>query len=135
MLYLRRLAIAAALLPAALGSLHAQTDAPATAEQVRMRRAPATVGGLWCGAGLLTGFSLEIAQQYQDIEARLIRKGRVREITGHMEGATLFANAQHDHSMELRAVDNELRIVAATGQLALARGQFFIRAAGGSCSN
>ena len=36
--------------------------------------------------------------------------------------------------MELLAQGNELRIVGATGVLALATGQFFTRAAGGSCS-
>jgi hypothetical protein len=134
MLYLRRLALAAALLPAAVLPLHAQTPVEA-AEPVAMRHAPAKVGGLWCGAGLLTGFSLEIAQQYADFQARLIRKNRVRQITGHLDGSTLHTDPQRDHTMELQARGDELRIMDATGQLALARGQFFTRAAGASCSN
>jgi hypothetical protein len=135
MLYLRRLALAAALLPAAVFPLRAQTAAPAPAEQVAARHAPTMVGGVWCGAGLLGGFTLEIAQQYQKFEAKLIRKGRVREITGHLEGATLHTDPQRDHTMELLARGDELRITDATGQLALARGQFFTRAVGGSCTN
>lgn len=135
MLYSRRLAIAAALSAASLFSLAAQ-PAPVSAEPVAMRHAPAHVGGLWCGAGLLTGFYLEIAQQYQQFEAKLIRHGRVRrEITGHMEGATMRTDPQRDHTMELLAAGNELRIIDGTGQLALAKGQFFTRAVGGSCTN
>lgn len=135
MLYSRRLAIAAALSAASLLPLGAWS-APSPAEQVSMRHAPAPVGGLWCGAGLLTGFSLDIAQQYQQFDARLIRKGRVRrEITGHMEGAVMRTDPQRDHTMELVAAGNELRITDGTGQLALAKGQTFTRAVGGSCTN
>ncbi len=134
MLYSRRLATAAVLFAASLLPLAAQSASPAT-EPVALLHAPAPVDGLWCGAGLLAGFTLDIAQQYQQIEARLIRKGRVREITGHMEGAVLHTDPQRDHTMELLAAGNELRIVDATGKLALTRGQFFTRAVGGSCTN
>ena len=133
--YSRRLASAAALAAACLLPLGAQSASPG-AEQVSLRHAPAPVGGLWCGAGLLSGFALDIAQQSQQIDARLIRKGRVRrEITGHMEGAMLRTDPQRDHTMELLAAGNELRIVGATGQLALAKGQFFTRAVGASCTS
>jgi hypothetical protein len=37
--------------------------------------------------------------------------------------------------MDLLAAGNELRIVGATGKLALTKGQFFTRAAGGSCTS
>jgi hypothetical protein len=111
------------------------TPAGAPPEQVSMRHArPASVGGLWCGAGLLGGFTLEIAQQLRDVQAKLIRKGRVREITGHVEGSLLKADPQRDQTMELRAEGDQLRIVAATGVLALATGQSFTRASGDSCS-
>jgi hypothetical protein len=93
------------------------------------------VGGLWCGAGLLRDFTLEIAQQYQQIDARLIRRGKVRQITGRIDGATLRTDPQRDESMELLAQGNELRITGATGVLALATGQSFTRAAGGSCTH
>jgi hypothetical protein len=134
MLYSRRVAIAASLWALALLPLGAQAASPSP-EPVSLRHAPAPVGGLWCGAGLLTGFTLDIAQQSRQIDARLIRKGRVREITGHMEGAMLRTDPQRDQTMELIAAGNELRIVDATGKLALTKGQFFTRAAGGSCSN
>jgi hypothetical protein len=100
-----------------------------------VRQGATMVGGLWCGAGLLREFTLEIAQQYHEVEGRLIRKGRVREITGRVEGAMLKTDPQRNETMELLAQGNELRITAATGVLALARGQFFTRAVGGSCSH
>jgi hypothetical protein len=104
-------------------------------EQVAMRHGGlASVGGLWCGAGLLNEFTLEIAQQLDDVRGKLVRKGRVREITGQVEGTRLKVDPQRDHTMELLAEGNQLRITAATGMLALATGQSFIRASGGSCT-
>lgn len=94
----------------------------------------ASVGGLWCGVGLLQGFSLEIAQHAQNLQGRLMRKQRVREITGHVEGARVITDAQRDHTMELLAEGDQLRIVTGTGVLALAAGQAFTRAPGGSCT-
>ena len=106
--------------------------APTSASgQVTLRQgSTANVGGLWCGAGLIHEFTLEIAQQFQNVQGRLTRKTRVREITGHVEGALVKSN----ETMELLAQGNELRVVDATGLLALARGQSFTRAAGGSCN-
>jgi hypothetical protein len=115
----------------------ARSVAVAGAALVAAGAAPAAivpVGGTWCGAGLLRDFTLDIAQQYQHFEARLIRRGKVREITGRLDGATLRTDPQRNETMELLAQGNELRIIGATGVLALAKGQFFTRAAGGSCS-
>lgn len=97
--------------------------------------APAPVGGMWCGAGLLRDFTLEIAQQTQQVNARLIRRGKVREISGRVEGRMVRTDPQRNETMELLAQGNELRITAATGMLALAKGQFFTRAAGGTCTS
>lgn len=105
-------------------------------DAVRVRQGSvASVGGLWCGAGLLHEFSLEIAQHLQNVEGKLVRKGRVREITGHVEGSLVKVDPQRDHTMELRVQGDELRIIGATGVLALATGQSFTRAAGASCSS
>jgi hypothetical protein len=129
----RLLALACAVL--ALGAPLASRAAPPE-EQVAARSAGfASIGGLWCGAGLLHEFSLDIAQRMQNVEGKLARKGRVREITGHVEGSLVKVDPQRDHSMELRVQGDELRIVAATGMLALATGQSFMRAAGGSCTS
>ena len=132
--YSRRLSLAASLFAVALLPLGAQAASPVS-DPVSLRHAPAPVGGLWCGAGLLTGFTLDIAQQSQQIDARLIRKGRVREITGHVEGTLVKVDPQRDHSMELRAEGDELRIIGATGLLGLAVGQSFTRAGGASCTS
>ena len=116
----------------------ANDSAPADAvpdQQVSMRQSrTASVGGLWCGAGLLNGFSLEIAQQFEKVQGKLVRKDRVREITGHVEGTLVKTDPQRDHTMELRAEGDQLRITGATGVLALATGQSFTRAVGGSCT-
>lgn len=130
----RRALVATALALAAPLAALAQSPAPAGEEVSLNRMGAASVGGTWCGAGLLNGFSLEIAQQLQNVQGRLIRKGRVRELTGHVEGTTVKVDPQRDHSMELRAEGDELRIIAATGMLALAVGQSFTRAAAGSCT-
>jgi hypothetical protein len=121
---------AAALPPAARSA----TPGPGMAQAVTSRGTPTMIAGLWCGAGLLHNYVLEIAQQYQRVDARLIRRGRVQELTGHMDGPLLRADPQRDHSIDLLAEGNELRIVQASGVLALATGQFFTRAVGGSCT-
>jgi hypothetical protein len=119
----------AALSPAAYA-----TPAPQGVDLVPTR-APVAVAGLWCGAGLLHNYMLDIAQEYQRVEAKLIRRDRVHELTGHMDGPILRADPQRNHTMELLAQGNELRIIGASGLLALARGQFFTRAVGGSCTH
>ena len=132
MLYLARLATVSAAVLALAAPLGAQASA---ADQVALRGAPEKVSGLWCGAGALSSFSLQIAQQYERFEAKLVRKGRVREITGRVEGQMVRTDPQRNETMELLARGNELRIVGATGVLALAKGQFFTRAPGGSCTS
>jgi hypothetical protein len=81
----------------------------------------------------LGDFSLDIAQRLHDFEARLVRKGRVREITGHIEGTRIRTDPQRNETLELEALGDQLRITGGTGPLALARGQSFTRASGGSC--
>jgi hypothetical protein len=130
---LRPAAFAAAALAIAALPLAVNATPAMSPEHVAVRQGTANVGGLWCGAGLLREFTLEIAQHYQDVQARLVRKARVREITGHVQGALVKTDPQRDHTMELLAQGNELRIVGASGMLAMAKGQFFTRATGGSC--
>jgi hypothetical protein len=131
---LRHPTFAAAAL--ALAAVTVQASPAEPSQQVALRQGTtANVGGVWCGAGLLRDFTLEIAQHYQNVQGKLVRKSRVREITGHVDGMTVRTDPQRDHTMELLAQGNELRIVGATGVLALAKGQFFTRAAGGSCTH
>jgi hypothetical protein len=120
----------------ALLAISTPAHAETASEQVAVRQGgTADVGGVWCGAGLLSEFTLEIVQELQAVQGRLTRKARVREITGHVEGTLVKTDPQRNESMELLAEDNTLRIVEATGVLALARGQSFTRAAGGSCTH
>lgn len=97
--------------------------------------APAHVAGLWCGAGLLHEFSLEIAQRSESVTGKLVRKNKVREITGRVEGTQVLTDTHRDHSMDLRLDGDALRIVGATGVLSLATGQFFTRAPGATCTS
>lgn len=100
-----------------------------------VQASPAHVAGLWCGAGLLHEFSLEIAQREQSVVGRLVRKDKIREITGRVEGDRLHTDTHRDHSMDLQVDGDALRITGATGVLALATGQFFTRAPGATCTS
>jgi hypothetical protein len=128
----RRAAVLLVLAGLALGARAAEPASP-DGEAVAAR-GTARVGGMWCGSGLLNEFSLDIAQRYQDFQARLVRKGRVREITGRVDGAMVRTDPQRNETLELQAIGDELRVTAGTGMLALLRGQSFTRASGGSCS-
>ncbi|NNU42287.1 hypothetical protein [Ramlibacter montanisoli] len=103
----RPAAFAAAALAFAALPLAVSADPALAPEQVAVRQGTANVGGLWCGAGLLREFTLEIAQHYQDVQGKLMRKARVREITGHVHGAVVKTDPQRDHTMELLAQGNE----------------------------
>ena len=105
------------------------------AAPVAAKTAPAQVGGLWCGAGLLHEFSLEIAQQSRSVTGKLVRKDKIREITGRIEGSKVHTDTHREHSMDLEVEGDALRITGATGALALATGQYFTRAAGASCTS
>ena len=118
---------------AALAGAILPTMAADSAEAVATRGGTVAVAGLWCGAGLLHSYALDIAQEYNRVQARLTKRDRVYELTGHMDGPVLRADPQRNHTMDLLAEGNELRIIAGSGILALAKGQFFTRAVGGSC--
>lgn len=95
---------------------------------------PMKIGGLWCGVGLLHEFRLEMAQQFNQLEARLVRKHRVRQITGRIEGNTVRTDPQRNQTLELQALGNELRVTGGTGPLAILKGQAFTRATADSCT-
>jgi SAM-dependent methyltransferase len=95
---------------------------------------PAQVGGLWCGAGPLKDFSLQIAQRYQEFEGALTRRDRTRKVSGKIQGATVRTEAHRNGSLVLAASGNELRVTGGEGPLALLRGQAFQRASGASCA-
>jgi hypothetical protein len=95
---------------------------------------PMKVSGLWCGVGLLHEFRLEMAQQFNLVEAKLVRKNRIREITGRVDGSTVRTDPQRNHVLELQALGNELRVTSGTGPLAILKGQAFTRAIADNCT-
>jgi hypothetical protein len=94
----------------------------------------AVFDGLWCGTGLLHEFSLRLTQQQQDVQGTLVRRDRVREIGGHVEGETLRTQNTKVGSLVLERAGDELRITGGEGPLALARGATFQRAASAACA-
>ena len=45
--------------------------------------------GLWCGTGLLRDFSLHLTgRDTREVEGRLVRRDRVRDVKGEIEGKT-----------------------------------------------
>jgi len=94
---------------------------------------PARVEGLWCGTGLMRGGSLQLAQKYQAFDGVLRWRDRSRELAGRIAGNELRAPAGRHGELVLQVTGDTLRISGAEGNLALAQGQSFQRAAGGSC--
>lgn len=95
---------------------------------------PARVDGLWCGAGLLRGTSLQLTQRYQEFEGTLRFRERSRPLQGRIEGRTLRTPGGRAGELVLEAGEDRLRIAQAAGPLALATGQFFVRPQGPECS-
>ena len=95
---------------------------------------PAKVDGLWCGEGRLAGASLELKQHYQAFEGTLMYRKRSRDLTGRIDGITLRSMTLRAGELILQAVDGRLRISAAGGPIALARGGTFVHAPAGGCS-
>ena len=102
--------------------------------KVHLWMVPARVDGLWCGAGPLREFSIHIAQRFQNFQASIARRGRVRETTGRIEGATLRTAESRHGALVLEAAGNDLRVVGGSGPLAMIRGQSFTRAHGATCA-
>jgi SAM-dependent methyltransferase len=102
--------------------------------KVHLWTIPANIGGLWCGTGALRDFSLQVTQQFQDVEATLTRGQRVRLIQGRMNGAVLQTQSTRVGSLELTLEGTQLRISGGEGTLALARGAAFGRASGATCA-
>ncbi len=95
---------------------------------------PAQFDGLWCGTGLLHEFSLRLTQQHQQVHGTLVRRDRVREIEGRIEGAVLHTQATKIGSLVLERAGDELRVTGGDGIIALARGATFQLSGAGSCT-
>jgi SAM-dependent methyltransferase len=94
---------------------------------------PARFEGQWCGTGPIHEFSLQLSQEYQQVQGRLARRERVRVIEGRIEGATLRTQATRIGSLVLERHGDELRVTGGDGPLALAQGATFRRADGAGC--
>ena len=94
---------------------------------------PARFEGQWCGTGPIHEFSLQLSQEHQQVQGRLVRRERERVIEGRVEGATLRTQATRIGSLVLERHGDELRVTGGDGPLALAQGATFRRADGGGC--
>lgn len=92
------------------------------------------VGGLWCGAGLLRGASLELSQQRYKFNGTLRYRDRSRNVRGSIEGSTLRTFTEKAGELVLEVEGSRMRIESAGGNLALAVGQSFVRARGDDCA-
>lgn len=101
--------------------------------KIHLWTVPARVDGLWCAGGLLRGASLRLTQKYQTFEGTLAWRDRSRELAGTINGTELRTPAGSSGELVLQAADDVLRISAAQGNMALAQGASFRRAAGASC--
>ncbi len=102
--------------------------------KIHLWTVPARVAGLWCGAGLFRGASIRLTQKYQAFDGTLAFRDRTRELKGMISGTELRTPAGSSGELVLQASDNALRIASAQGNMALAQGQSFQRAAGNSCT-
>ena len=101
--------------------------------KVHLWTVPARVDGLWCAAGLLRGASIRLTQKYQAFEGVLAWRDRTRDLKGVINGSELRVPAGSSGELVLQAAGDALTIIAAQGNLALAKGQTFTRAVGAAC--
>ena len=102
--------------------------------KIHLWTVPAKVAGLWCGAGLFKGASIRLTQKYQTFDGTLAFRDRTRALKGTINGNELRTPAGDNGELVLLATGDALRIASAQGNLALAQGQSFQRAAGNSCN-
>lgn len=101
--------------------------------KIHMWTVPARIDGLWCATGLLRGASIKLTQTYQTFAGTLAWRERTRALAGTISGSELRTPAGSSGDLVLEAKDDALRISAAQGNMALAQGAIFRRAAGASC--
>lgn len=93
---------------------------------------PARVEGLWCAHRKTGAGSLRLAQQYQEVQGELARRGRVREGQGRLHG-TLLAFRTRAGTIQLQLVGDTLQ-VAGRGSPRVPKGfPLFARAKNDKC--
>ena len=127
------------LMSVALAAMLALPALPAFAqgeiqEEGRSFETAANFDGLWCGTGLLTGGTLELSQHRRKFEGMLRYRNRERPVKGDIEGSVLRTFTEKAGELVLELHGARLRIQEAGGNLALARGQSFVRSSSGNCS-
>jgi hypothetical protein len=99
---------------------------------------PARVAGLWCGAGALRSFSIELAQSFQKFQGTLRRQvggqTQARELTGQITGAVLQARSGAAALLTIELQGDALRVTGADSSLSALRGLSLRRAVDGRCS-
>ena len=120
------------LVALATATLMAMPALPALAQEPT--ESATIVEGLWCGAGLLRGATLELSQDLMRFNGTLRYRDRARTVRGDIEGTTLRTFTEKAGALVLELQGARLRIQEAGGNLALARGQSFVRANGGGCA-
>lgn len=94
---------------------------------------PASVQGLWCGAGPLASYRLQLAQKYQEVSGTIHRRESQWPINGRLAGATFSTEDTQVGSLVLEREGDSLRLVGGKGAVALAKGTRFTAAKGGQC--
>lgn len=103
----------------------------AKSSKIHLWIVPARVGGLWCGAGRISGWSLRLDQTFQEIRGRLSRGSLSLPFQARMQGERLEASGAA--RLVLQARGDTLQVEAAGGQAGLFQGFSFQRAPGASC--
>lgn len=85
---------------------------------------PAQVAGTWCAAPGQPPARLELAQKYQEVQARLTRGGTQEALAGRLHGAALELGAAGPQPLRLQAQEGALRSES---------GAAFVRATGATC--
>lgn len=94
---------------------------------------PARVAGVWCPHPLMGPGALELTQRFQEVQGRLVRRGRLREGSGRVEGQRLHLRTRGDRTLVLDVVGDTLRAVGRQDHPALDGAPLFTRAQGGRC--
>jgi len=102
--------------------------------KVHLWTVPARIEGTWCGNGPLKGGFFRLQQKFQTFEGTLHWRNRVRPITGTVKGNQMHLSSDRYGELVLQASGDQLTLTGAQGELALARGVTFNRAAGESCT-
>lgn len=94
---------------------------------------PARAAGAWCGRDQHSGVRLEIAQQFQDVEGKLLHQGREHVFKGSFMGAHLQARRDSDGRADFDMEDDVLVLKRGGGPFKPYRGARFERAVAGTC--